>query len=412
MEEERSTSSNSELGKKTPEMNTSEEWFKLACYLSSRGKQKEAELAIRNSLNIQDDYPIAWAILSAILLSQGRETDAEQAGKKAISQCKELKMTWPKLRSIIYSHGVIRGSSWKDPRRVVIESNTNTEWSNLLSILGTASEQNLDEISSSQEMLDDKEESQLQASTKQYTPAREIRLTEKKEYELSEKRFQTPSVIKEIHEPVKQQDVLTWLAEAESYLKKGNLDKAEAAFLSALEIDPDRGDAWFRVSSILMGKHKYDEAIASLKNATDTMPKSSEAWYQLGYCYQKLNKWKDAVKPIRNAIKLDQNKPDYWMALGLSEFHLGQIESSARSLLRVLRISPNHKDALFYLAMCMERQGNRKHALSLYLKLLSLEGLDRQMLLRMASSFERLNRPREAQDARRKAEIVRQSIRR
>ena len=106
---------------------------------------------------------------------------------------------------------------------------------------------------------------------------------------------------------------------------------------------------------------------------------------------------------------LDKLKPDFWMALGLSEFHLGQFQFSSKSLLRVLRMSPNHKKALFYLAMCMEKQGNRKHSLSLYLKLMNLGDLKPAMLERMAGAFERLNRPREARECRRRAQVARRA---
>ncbi|MCK5264503.1 MAG: tetratricopeptide repeat protein, partial [Candidatus Thorarchaeota archaeon] len=187
----------------------------------------------------------------------------------------------------------------------------------------------------------------------------------------------------------------------------GNLVDAEKTFLGGLRIDPDNGDAWLSVSSLLMGKHKYDEAIDAIEIATKQIPTNSAAWYQLGYCFQKLNKWKQAIQPIRNAIKLEQNNPDYWMLLGLSEFHLGLFQESAKNLLRTLRISPNHKDALFYLAMCMERRGNRKHALSLYLKLLNLGRLPPGMFERMAGAFERLNRPSEARESRRRAGVAR-----
>ncbi|TFG99404.1 MAG: tetratricopeptide repeat protein, partial [Candidatus Thorarchaeota archaeon] len=363
--QERSTGSDRELENFEPEKDSPEDWFKLACYLASRGDQLEAELAVKKSLNVREENPIAWAILSAILLAQGRETDAEQAGKKAISQCKDLKMTWPKMRTIIFSHAVIRGTSWKDPRRVVIDVSTSTDWGNLLSILGKASKQNIDEISSSRETLADTEESQSQAvSSKEYTPTRTIGVTEKKKYESAEKRYQshedrrdeqelktesmkeytptrtigvtekkkyepaekryqshedrqvepepklesmkeyTPTrtidggdrkfesaarrfddqkAVEERGTPIKQEDALGWFTAADTYLKKGNLDEAQDAFLKGLQIDPSSGDAWLRVSSIMMGKQKYDEAIVTLKHASERLPAHSGVWYQLGY---------------------------------------------------------------------------------------------------------------------------------
>lgn len=430
MEQERSTSSQKELEDSTPEEDIPEEWFKVACYLASRGKLEEAELAIRNTLKDQDEYPIAWAILSAILLSQGRETDAEQAGKKAIAQCKGLKMSWPKMRSIIFSRGIIRGASWKDPRKLVIETDTNNEWGKLLSTLSETSQQDISEIAKAEEAMGKKDQPyRYDLAAKKYDSRTDSeRLTKKEETKELEtyidyaKRSETQTRTREprkIREPDTQEksevvqyppeslDAASLFTAAESHLKKGKLAKAEQAFVKGLAMDPSKGDAWLSLGNLRMGRYKYDEAIPALKQAVDKIPANSAAWFQLGFCYQKLNKWKDAVQPLKNAIKIKQNNPDFWMALGLSEFHLGQIDVSAKSFLRVLRMNPNHKDAVFQLAMCMERQGNRKNALSLYLKLLNLGGLDHRMLQRLAGAFERLNRPREASQARSKAAFLR-----
>ena len=387
MEQERSAISETNLTDLTPEDDSAKGWFKLACFLASKGKAAEAERALKIALDLQFEFPIAWAILSAVLLSKGSETNAEQAGKKAISQCTELKMTWPKMRTIIISNAIIRGASWKDPRRVVIEAATNSEWGNLLSILSKASQQELDEITTFEESPIKKEESS-------------------KFEQLLDDSSEEPGIVDESPD---QDDPLVWFLAAESFLKQGNLVDAEKAFRGGLRIDPNNGDAWLSVSSLLMGKHKYDEAIDALENATQQIPANSAAWYQLAYCFQKLNKWKQAIQPIRNAINLERNNPDYWMLLGLSEFHLGKYQDSAKSLLRTLRVSPNHKDALFYLAMCMERRGNRKHALSLYIKLLNLGRLPSGMLERMAGAFERLDRPGEARESRRLAAAARKS---
>jgi len=385
VEQERSAGSETDQSELIPEDDSAKGWFKLACFLASKGKAAEAERTLRIALDLQYVFPIAWAILSAVLLTKGSETDAEQAGKKAISQCSGLKMTWPKMRTIIIYKAIIKGASWKDPRKVIIETETSSAWGNLLSSLGKASQQELDEIATFEEAPIKKEESS-------------------KFEQLLDDSSEEPSIVDESPE---QDDPLVWFLAAESFLKQGNLVDAEKAFRGGLQIDPGKGDAWLSVSSLLMGKHKYDEAIDALENATKQMPTNSAAWYQLAYCFQKLNKWQQAIQPIRNAINHERNNPDYWMLLGLSEFHLGKYKDSAKSLLRTLRISPNHKDALFYLAMCMERRGNRKHALSLYIKLLNLESLPSGMLERMAGAFQRLDRPGEARESRRLAGVAR-----
>ena len=240
---------------------SAEEWFKNACYLASSGKPKEAEMAIKRALSMRDNYPIAWAILSAICLSQGRETDAEQAGKKAITQCKNLKMTWPKMRSIIFSKGIKRGSSWKEPRRVIIHSGHQTEWSQLLSTLGEASSQDVEEIDAS---VEDVERQDAELEPLKYEPKGHVAkvpesrpepakpksyLTEEtrshpikrvKGFHSAEERF--TETLQSTMKETKKEQAEVWFTSAYTYLKRGNLEQAEEAFLKGLDINPANGE--------------------------------------------------------------------------------------------------------------------------------------------------------------------------
>ena len=58
MEQERSVGSQNGPDQSTPKDDSPEELFRVACYLASRGKPKEAEIAIRRSLGKRDRYPM------------------------------------------------------------------------------------------------------------------------------------------------------------------------------------------------------------------------------------------------------------------------------------------------------------------------------------------------------------------
>ena len=337
-------------------------------------------------------------------------------------------MTWPKMRSIILSKGILRGSSWKDPRRVIIQTDDQTEWSKLLLTLSEASSQDIKGMDVKIEDLD-KQDEELEPlkydpkDDKKGEPEEESEQTKKQGYQPPERHTYSPARAKGFHsveerfsetmestvKETKKEEAGVWIASAQTHLKQGNLERAEEAFMKGLEADPENGEAWLQMSSLLMGKHKYDDAIDALQNATQLIPKNAAAWYQLGYCYQKLNKWQASIQPLTQATLLDKLKPDFWMALGFSQFQLGQYQFSAKSLLRVLRMSPNNKRALFYLAQCMEKQGNMKHALSLYIKLLNIGGLKPSTYERMAGAFKRMNRTAEASEAMRRAALARRS---
>ncbi|MDH4215036.1 MAG: tetratricopeptide repeat protein, partial [Candidatus Thorarchaeota archaeon] len=211
----------------------------------------------------------------------------------------------------------------------------------------------------------------------------------------------TPSVSRE------SESASSCFSSAAFHLRKGNWDEAEKAYVRGLALEPENSEAWIHLGSLLLKKNKFKEAENALRVATKHSSNNANAWYLLGVCLQKQENWNDALNVLRTAKNLNQAKADIWQALGESEFHMGQYQDAARSFLRTLRISPEHKDAMFYLALCMERRGNRQHALSLFIKLLNTGDLSASMLEKIAGAFERLNRPAEAREARRRAALAR-----
>ena len=462
MAKRRSNISRDESQGLTPSEDSFDGWFKLACQLASNSQLVEAERAMIIALDLNAVHPKAWAILSAIYLSLGRETDAEKAGKKAIAHCLELKTTWPKLRSIILSNGIKKGADWKSPRRVLLNSDAISTWRDTLAILGKTiaeeTEKTLqqektestkenehiepekDEIQTKQEPFKERAVLPLISSKKvegltkleieklkpeikeearriEETPTESKRqalptFSSKKVVDVTEKYDEqkaaketivkdTPLVSRE------SESASSCFSSAAFHLSKGNWDEAEKAYVRGLALEPENSEAWIHLGSLLLKKNKFKEAENALRVATKHSSNNANAWYLLGVCLQKQENWNDALIVLRTAKNLNQTKADIWQALGESEFHMGQYQDAARSFLRTLRISPEHKDAMFYLALCMERRGNRQHALSLFIKLLNTGDLSASMLEKIAGAFERLNRPAEAREARRRAALAR-----
>ncbi|TFG34472.1 tetratricopeptide repeat protein [Candidatus Thorarchaeota archaeon] len=395
---------------------TASGWFKTACYLASRGKASEAEIAIEKALALEENYPIAWLILAAILISVGRETDAERAGKRAIEQCKKLKITWPKLRSLIISGAIRKGEDWKSPRRVVIEAALNNEWGNILSVIGEPHHQDIDEITTI-ETHDKQEYEIIDDDIADTELVDDVMMPEKKSIQpdktgsiAPQKYIQEVSAKMEASQTSRPRDTSyarTWFTAAETHMRKRDYDEAERAYKKGLEFDPLSSEGWLKLGSLLILKRKYNEAEEVLRKATRQGPGNEKAWYLYGSCLQKLERWQDAIQPLKNAINFNENNEDYWMKLGLSQYNLGQYKEAAKCFLRTLKIFPNHHDAMFYLAQCMELRGNRNHAFSLYIQLLKSGEQRPEVLEKMAGAFDRLGAADKAREARRRAVIAR-----
>jgi tetratricopeptide (TPR) repeat protein len=369
-------------------------------------------------------------------------------------------MTWPKLRSAILSGAIRRGADMKSTKRVLLDADATSTWREVLGklemassvearvspspekatsevkpgdnrlevaersvvtplkkkdALPTFSERRVEgltklEVERLEEHIDKDKEAAKDApeTTKQTLPIYPSKVTaeEIKKSELQKTPAeQMPTSTSTIR--ASQESASSWFSVAESHVKKGEYAEAEKEYTRGLALEPENSEAWTRLGSLLMKRGNYKDAEDALSVATKHSDKNADAWYLLGVCLQERNKWDESFYALKTASDIDQNRADIWFKLGLAKLNTGDYQDAARSFLQALRIAPDQTDAMFYLAICMERKGNRQHALSLYTKLLNMTGLSYDVLERMAGSFDRLNRPQEAREARRKASLAR-----
>ncbi|NHI89134.1 MAG: tetratricopeptide repeat protein [Candidatus Thorarchaeota archaeon] len=380
----------------SPSEDTPAGWFRRGCSLAMNGKPNEAERALKIAVDMQEVYPLAWAILAALLLSQGRETDAEKTGKVALEQCKDLKMTWPKLRSIMHSHAIIKRKDWKSPSRIKIDAAEDTEWGSILAKLNAISNDSLDTI-------DHTEEDALVKQDEKGT-----------EPVPSEDQSQVRTKRKEAGNLGKTQaddaNAEVWIEAANAHFIAGRFRDSESAYRKVLSIDPKNGRAQLRIGILLMKREELGKAENALRLATKYIPDNDDAWLQLGICLEKEKKFDESTYFLKTATTKNPRNVEAWVKLGKSDFSRSLYEEAARSFLRALRIQPAHEQALFYLGRCMEYRGNKNHALRVYRKLLSLKPEDPEILEELAKSFHRLGETQSANRAKGLAAAQRRSI--
>jgi tetratricopeptide (TPR) repeat protein len=107
------------------------------------------------------------------------------------------------------------------------------------------------------------------------------------------------------------QDILQLFREGERLFRDGKYDEALAAFRKVVELNPDDGEAWVYIGTILLTKRDYDGAIPALeKGLTQSLPPAVAApgWVNLGVAYQIGRR--DLEKAIAAYTKAVSLKPD------------------------------------------------------------------------------------------------------
>lgn len=380
----------------SPSDDTPAGWFRRGCSLAINGKPREAERALKIAVDLQEVYPLAWAILTAVLLSQGRETDAERTGKVVLEQCNDLRMTWPKLRSIMHSHAIIKRKDWKSPSRIKLDTSGTTVWGSILTKLSEISNDSLGTIGHLEEEISNEQDEKIAESDS--SKAQSSATTKHSEGERFNKK-QTDAESAEV-----------WFDVAKAHFGAGRFRDSESAYKKGLAINSKNGEAQLWIGILLMKRDALREAENALRLATKYIPDNAEAWLQLGVCLGKQSKFDESYFFLKTATTKDPRNVEAWIKLGEADFFRSLYEEAARSFLRALRIQPAHEQALFYLGRCMEYRGNENHALRVYRKLLSLEPEDPEMLEELAKSFHRLGQTESANRAKGLAAAQRKSL--
>jgi len=94
------------------------------------------------------------------------------------------------------------------------------------------------------------------------------------------------------------------------YYQNGALDKAENAYKTIIEQEPEYGETYYSYSLLLAELNRTEEAIESIKKAIIYMPKNIRCYYNLSLLYDKINKFKDAEQTLIDGLKIDPYNED------------------------------------------------------------------------------------------------------
>src|SRR6202789_3297919 len=128
------------------------------------------------------------------------------------------------------------------------------------------------------------------------------------------------------------------------------LDKAQAKFADAYQLDPSLVHAEVNRGIALIYLQKMPEAKQALEQAATQAPKDPHIWYP------------QALESFQKAATLDPDDADTHYFLGSVLLELHQPEQALTEFQTALRLSPTHASAQFGLAKALQRLGRRDEA--------------------------------------------------
>ncbi|XWK86981.1 MAG: tetratricopeptide repeat protein [Phormidium sp.] len=156
----------------------------------------------------------------------------------------------------------------------------------------------------------------------------------------------------------------------------GRYEAAIASYDQALKLKPNKDEAWYNRGNALFQLGRYEEAIASFDQALKLKPNDDEAWNNRGNALGNLGRYEEAIASFDQALKLNQNYDEAWYNRGNALDNLGRYEEAIASYDQALKLNPNDDEAWYNKACCYALQGdivrsieNLQKAINLNLKL-------------------------------------------
>lgn len=113
----------------------------------------------------------------------------------------------------------------------------------------------------------------------------------------------------------------------ESQLKLNDVEKGEAAFLKAIELDPNQPAAYSQLAAIYNGQRKFDEAAKMSAKATELLGATAGGGdavtvFNLGIINWNAGKYEEAKGEFEKAAKMDPTMANAHYYLGMAIFNL------------------------------------------------------------------------------------------
>jgi tetratricopeptide (TPR) repeat protein len=135
------------------------------------------------------------------------------------------------------------------------------------------------------------------------------------------------------------------------YEHKHELDKAKAAYQTALQLKPDNPQASNNLAYVLLETHgNVDQALQLAQTARRNMPESSNVADTLGWAFYQKGVYESAIGMFQEAIKLaaknkENDNPTYHYHLGLAYARTERPGLARQHLEHVLKIDPKYSGA-------------------------------------------------------------------
>ena len=146
------------------------------------------------------------------------------------------------------------------------------------------------------------------------------------------------------------------MALGDSYLRKGNADRAEENYRLALDKQNDDADAVLGLAQVSQLRGDYRTASSYLARSKGLTVNAPGTLYRFALVAIKAGAYEEANAALKQALKIIPDEPAYLILLGATWLKKPDILEAEQAFRRALQLQPDNAEAQMYLGYCLLQQ--------------------------------------------------------
>lgn len=142
----------------------------------------------------------------------------------------------------------------------------------------------------------------------------------------------------------------------------GRLAEAEAAFQSAIHVNPNRHDAYYNLGNLYYYQDRFLEAIKEYRRSLDLNPSFALSWLNLGLSARSTDQLALSKIALQRCVLLDPRSIRAWCNYGITCHQLEKFEQAIQAYFKALSLDPEHGPTLLNLGQALNASNRHPEA--------------------------------------------------
>jgi len=158
---------------------------------------------------------------------------------------------------------------------------------------------------------------------------------------------------------------LEFLKKGETFLERGDHEKAIELLKKSLEIEPNEVKGWGLLGDSYDAADRKEEAVEAYNKAISLGGKDLEVLKKKGRILYEMKRYDEAILCFEDILELDPDSKEVWNNKALSHMRNGEYEESLECINNALSIDPRFEEAVLNKALIFENMGKIEKALEI-----------------------------------------------